>query len=79
MAGPMEEEFVDVGPTLDDDVSVSDRYQGFRESKWWETVKENLDEEQGPSFAVSPDEGWKRIDAARGYDVVRPLNSSDSS
>lgn len=57
----------DVGPTLEADVSVKVRYQGLSESKWWETVKENLEEEQEPILAVDlVDEESKRRDAARG-------------
>lgn len=38
-----------VGPTLDDAVSVSVRYQGLSESKWWDTVKEKREDEHGPT------------------------------
>lgn len=79
MVGPdkLDEGFV--GPTFDADVSVNERYQGFNESKWCDTVNENLEEEHEPSLAADDtDEGSKRRDAARGYDV-KSLNSSDSS
>lgn len=56
-----------VGPTLDDDVSVKVRCQGLSESKWWETVKENLDEEQEPILAVDLIEDVSNLrDEARG-------------
>lgn len=74
MAGPENEGFV--GPTFDADVSANERYQGLRESRWCETVNENLEEEHEPSLET--DEGSKRRDAARGYEV-KSLYSSDSS
>ena len=57
-----------LGPTLDADVSVKVRYHGLRESKWWDTVKENLEEEQEPILAVDLiEDGSNRRDvAARG-------------
>jgi hypothetical protein len=64
-AGPREERFV--GPTFDADVSVKVRCQGLRESKWWDTVKENLDEEHDPILAVELiEEGSNRREEARG-------------
>lgn len=81
MAGPEKACEGFVGPTFDADVSVNDRYQGFKESKWCETVNENLDEEHDPSLAddgTDKDDESKRSDAARGY-KVKSLNSSDSS
>lgn len=68
-----------VGPTLEDDVSPKERYQGLRESKWCCTVKENLEEEHEPILAVDLiDEESKRSDEALGYDA-KSLNSRDSS
>lgn len=56
-----------VGPTFDADVSVKVRYHGLSESKWWETVKENLEEEQEPILAVDlMDEESNRREEARG-------------
>lgn len=56
-----------VGPTLDDDVSVKVRYHGLSESKWWDTVKENREEEQEPILAVDfTDRVSNRRDEARG-------------
>lgn len=64
-AGP-----VDVGPTLNDGLSVRVRYQGFSESKWWETVKEKREDAHEPTFALDgTEEGLNRSDAARGYVV----------
>lgn len=80
IAGPEnEDKLLFVGPTFDDDVSASDKYHGFRESRWCETVNENLEEEHEPSFAEDEiDEGSNRRDAARGYEDMS-LYSSDSS
>lgn len=56
-----------VGPTLDDEVSVKERYHGLRESKWWDTVKENREEEQEPILPVDfIDDVSNRRDDARG-------------
>lgn len=55
-----------VGPDLSDDVSVSERCQGLRESRLWETEKEKRVEEQGPILAV--DEGSNRRDEDRGHE-----------
>lgn len=64
-AGPSGEGLV--GPTSVADVSVKERYHGFSESKWWDTVKANLEEEQEPTFAVDLiDEGSNRRDEALG-------------
>lgn len=77
-AGPITDEGV-VGPTLGADVSVKVRCHGLRESKWWDTVKENLEEEHEPILAVGGTrEGSNRRDEARGY-AVKSLNSNDSS
>lgn len=55
-----------VGPTLEkDDVSLRERYQGLRESRW-ETVKENREEEQEPILEEGTEEGSKRREEARG-------------
>lgn len=68
-----------VGPTFDDDVSVRLRYHGFSESRWWDTVKENREEEHDPIFAVDfTVDGSNRRDDARGY-AEKSLKSSDSS
>ena len=70
---------VDVGPTLNDDLSPKVRYQGLSESKWCETVKENREDEQAPTFPLDgTDEGLNIRDAARGYDV-KWLKSGKSS
>lgn len=64
-AGPIGEGLV--GPTFAADVSVKVRYHGLSESKWWDTVKANLEEEQEPIFAVDLiDEGSNRRDEALG-------------
>lgn len=66
-AGPTRVEDVPVGPTFDADVSVNVRYQGLSESRWWETVNENLDEEHAPILAVDgTEEELNRRDEARG-------------
>ena len=68
-----------VGPTLDADVSARLRYQGFSESRWWDTVKEKREEEQEPILAVDfTVEGSNRRDEARGYDA-KSLKSRHSS
>lgn len=78
-AGPSREGDGLVGPTLEDDVSVNVRYHGFRESKWWETVNENREDEHDPIFAADGiEEGSNRRDDARGYDE-KSLNSKESS
>lgn len=75
MAGPM----LVVGPTLADEVSVKDKYHGFTESKWCETVNENLDDEHDPILPFEDiEEGLNLSDAALGY-AVKSLNSKDSS
>lgn len=65
-AGPKEEGAV-VGPTLEADVSVKLRYQGFSESKLWcETVNEKREDEHEPILAVDfKEEGSNRRDEAR--------------
>ena len=63
-AGPRVERFA--GPTFDADVSVKVRCQGLRESKWWDTVKENLEEEHEPILAVVLTEGSNRREEALG-------------
>lgn len=78
-AGPSIEGEGLVGPTFEPDVSANERYQGFKESKWWETVNENREDEHDPIFAVDGiEEGSNRSDEARGYDE-KSLNSRDSS
>lgn len=75
--GPTSEAFA--GPTLDADVSVKLRYQGFTESKWWATVNEKRDEEHAPTLADDGiEEGWYRREEARGLNV-KSLHSKDSS
>lgn len=66
------------GPTLEEEASVRVRCHGLRESRWWETVKENREEHE-PILAVDGrEEGSNRRDDARGYDV-KSLNSIESS
>lgn len=66
-------------PTLADEVSVNDKYHGFTESKWCETVNENLDDEHDPILPFEDiEEGLNLRDAALGY-AVKSLNSNDSS
>lgn len=79
-AGPMVVVVVVVGPTLEDDVSVRERYHGLRESKWWDTVKEKREEEEEPILAVDLIvEGSNRRDEhALGY-ADMSWKSSDSS
>ncbi|GFZ22048.1 Sec14p-like phosphatidylinositol transfer family protein [Actinidia rufa] len=79
-AGPRREgDELQVGPTLDADVSVNVRCHGLRESKWWETVNENREEEQEPILAVDGSkDGSNRRDEARLL-YEKSLNSIDSS
>lgn len=66
-AGPSRDGEGVVGPTLDADVSVIVRYHGFSESKWWETVKANREDEQEPILPVDGiEDGSNRRDEARG-------------
>lgn len=75
-AGPR---LVVVGPTLADDVSANDKYHGFTESKWCDTVNENLDEEHDPTLPFEGiEDGLNLRDAALGYEL-KSLNSNDSS
>lgn len=66
-AGPREEYWVVVGPTLEADVSAKLRYHGLSESRWCETVNEKREDEHEPILAVDfNDEGSNRRDEARG-------------
>ena len=64
-AGPRGERLV--GPPIDDEVPVKVKCQGLSDSRWWDTVKENLDEEHDPVLAADLiEEGSNRREEARG-------------